>query len=82
MLYVTDANYVQDYTLRITFSNQQQGLVDLSDTVKHDYRRIFQELADQNKFKKFRVDADTVVWDNGLDLAPEYLYQKMLKSRH
>ena len=77
MIYVTDANYVKDYTLLVSFNNQRQGLVDLTDTVRHDHRPIFQELADKEKFKKFRVEADTIVWENGLDLAPEYLYQKL-----
>lgn len=80
MHYITKASYAGDYKLCLTFNDQKEGIVDLSDTIRHDHRRIFQELQDQEKFKKFRVEADTVVWENGLDLAPEYLYQKLTDS--
>jgi hypothetical protein len=31
------------------------------------------------QFKAFRVDSDpeTIVWENGADLAPKFLYEKM-----
>ena len=77
MLYVTKADYVKDYTLLLSFNNSKKGMVDLADTIRRDHRAIFKELQDKEKFKKFRVEADTVVWENRLDLVPEYLYQKL-----
>lgn len=80
MIFVTDAYYVDGYKLHLAFNNQKQGVVDLADVLKQDHRPIFNELMDMNQFKKFRVDADTVVWDNGLDLAPEFLFHKLSAS--
>ena len=77
MHYVTKANYVDDYRIWLEFDDQRHGEIDLAHVICHDHRPIFFELADKEKFKRFRVDADTVVWDNGLDLAPDFLYQQL-----
>lgn len=74
MVWVTHATYIGDYCLHVTFSDGTEGNVDLKETIFNDPRRLFQELRDIERFKKFRVDMDTVVWENGLDLAPEYLF--------
>ena len=36
----------------------------------------FCELAVPEVFKKVRIVYDTVEWENGLDLDPEYLYER------
>ena len=36
----------------------------------------FRELASHEVFTKVRVAFDTVEWENGLDLDPEYLYER------
>ena len=77
MIFVTDAHYVDGYKIQISFNDHRQGIVDLSDVMRQDHRPIFNELLDTVQFKKFRVDADTLVWDNGLDLAPEFLYKRL-----
>jgi hypothetical protein len=35
---------------------------------------------DLNKFKTVRLDMDTLCWDNGVDFAPEYLYEQVLEK--
>ena len=74
MLWITKAIYCQDYKIDLYFSNGEAGIVDLRDIILQDKRPIFQELRDVERFKQFKVDMDTVVWENGLDLAPEFLY--------
>jgi hypothetical protein len=39
-----------------------------------DPRPIVAALRDPGKFADVRVELDTVVWANGFDLAPEFLY--------
>ncbi len=81
MHYVINASYVKDYKIHLVFNDQKSGVIDLKNTILSDHRLIFQELKDPQKFKNFKVDADTIVWNNGLDLAPEFLHDLFLKQQ-
>jgi hypothetical protein len=74
MILVNDASYVSDYKISVIFNNNTNKIIDLYDTIKSDHREIFHELMDKEKFKDFTIAMDTVVWKNGLDIAPEFLY--------
>ena len=54
----------------------QEGEVDLRDELDG---KVFEPLKDLDQFRRFRVDPDmqTVAWENGADMAPEFLYKKM-----
>ena len=80
MIWITQAEYIKNYEIWIKFSDGIDGTVDLGPTITNDHREIFKELEHEEKFKRFRVEADTIVWENGLDLAPEYLYELALKT--
>lgn len=73
MVWVLEATALPDYRLRLRFSDGCCGLVDLKSVVFSDTRPIVVALRDPKAFAAIRVDADTVVWANGFDLAPEYL---------
>lgn len=74
MHFVRDASYASDYKLLITFEDGKQLLIDLEPHLKG---RIFEPLKDVNYFKKVKVasDLDTIVWDNGADFSPDFLYE-------
>lgn len=72
---IVAAKYVRDYQIEVEFDNKKKGIIDLKDIINNDKRPIFQELRDKNKFCQIAVKMDTVVWKNGLDLSPEFLYQ-------
>jgi len=61
------------------FNDGKKGVVDLSDEL---YGEVFKPLKDKNLFAKIKVDEDleTITWENGADLAPEYLYYKSFKN--
>lgn len=75
-LHVREAHYEGGYRIWLRFNDGAEGVVDLGDALVGE---VFEPLKDIDKFKAFRVDADieTLVWENGADLAPEYLYDKM-----
>ena len=74
--HVKEAEYLHDYVLWLRFNDGAEGLVDLKDEL---YGEMFEPLRDMKTFQAFKVDPDleTIVWDNGADLAPEFLYDKM-----
>ncbi len=77
MIQVISVRYIKQYQIYIKFNDQKEGTLDLKDVIAQDPRPIFKALIDLQQFKKFKVAADTIVWENGLDLAPEFLYQKL-----
>lgn len=80
MKWVTDAKHIDSYKIWLKFNDKTEGVVDLEHTIIDDRRKIFKALRDQECFKRFKVDADTIVWENGLDLAPEFLYDLTVKT--
>jgi hypothetical protein len=76
MIWVTDAKHLGGYRLWVRFSDASEGDVDLSELVLNDKRQIVAALRDPAVFAAMRVDMDTVVWNNGFDLAPEYLHAR------
>jgi len=76
MIWVTDAKHLGGYRLWVRFSDASEGHVDLSELVLNDKRQIVAALRDPAVFAAMRVDMDTVVWNNGFDLAPEYLHAR------
>jgi len=80
MIWIIEAKYIKSYKIWLKFNDGSEGIVDLESTIKNDHREIFRALSAEDQFKRFKVDADTIVWENGLDLAPEYLYELTLKK--
>jgi hypothetical protein len=60
--------------LRLTFSDGAVKDVDLAPYLDG---KIFAPLKDRDYFRTVQVnpDLDTIVWDNGADFAPEFLYE-------
>lgn len=73
MIWVTDAKALPDYRLRICFSDGVEGEVNLKAFIEASPRPIVKALRDHSVFSAIRVELDTVVWENGFDLAPEFL---------
>lgn len=73
---VIDAEYLREFTVWLKFEDGTEGEVDLSAEL---YGPVFEPLKDVNYFKQLRVDPElgTIVWPNGADLAPEFLYDRV-----
>jgi hypothetical protein len=78
-LHVTKALYRKDFTVEVTFNDGRSGLADLSTILEGS---VFEELKDLTKFSQFELDKDlnTIVWKNGADLAPEFIYYCAFKD--
>ena len=74
MHFVTDVRYAGEYKLLLAFSDGSLRLVDLAAELDGE---VFEPLRDVGYFKTVHVnhELDTIVWDNGADLSPEFLYE-------
>lgn len=68
-----EAYYVRDYRIRLRFEDGAAGEIDLEDEL---WGPVFEPLRDAEVFKRFRLDRElnTICWETGADLAPEFLY--------
>lgn len=73
MLHIMNVEYLSDYTLNVSFSDGRIGVADLSVVLD---KGVFQSLKDKALFTQVYVSDElkTIVWPNGLDLAPEFIY--------
>lgn len=72
--YLTNVRYLSGYKLQLTFEGKYIREVDLE---QHLDGEIFEPLRDVSYFKTVHInpDIETVVWDNGADYAPEFLFE-------
>ena len=71
-LEVVKAEYLNDYRIKLWFNNQVVKVVDLANSLNVE---VFRPLKDLEYFKRFTIKFNTIEWENGADLAPEYLYE-------
>ena len=71
-----EAKYVGGYRIWLRFADGVEGEVDLESDL---WGEMFDDLRDEIRFSGFSLDEElgTIVWPNGADFAPEFLYQKL-----
>jgi len=81
MLGVTKAMLRGEYTVYVEFNDGQNGVICFKDELEKDHREIIRELLDLEKFNTVRLEHRTLCWDNGVDFAPEYLYDQLIMQK-
>ena len=66
------------YTLAITFNNGESGILDMKPYLDFG---IFNRIKDYKSFEKVTVAFDTIEWESGADLDPEFVYAKCNRGR-
>lgn len=66
---------LQGHRLDLEFTNGEQRVFDCSPYLALG---VFQQLIDESRFSRVRVEGGTVVWPGDLDICPDTLY---LESR-
>ena len=69
----------EDFTLTVAFDNGEECTLDMKPY--WDFG-VFQRIRDYDQFKRVRVAFDTIEWDGGLDLDPEFVYAKCKTIAH
>lgn len=77
MIWVVKAELKKDYEIFVEFNDGVNGVIDFKEKLNSDRRQVIRELLDLDKFRTVKVNMDTLCWDNGVDFAPEYLYEKI-----
>ena len=74
MHYITSVRHTGGYTLELVFEDGSVRAVDLE---RHLEGEVFEALKDLERFRTAHLnsDLDTVVWENGADMCPDFLYQ-------
>jgi len=78
--HVIEARYVGDYKVWLEFNDGRKGVVDLADELHGDQRS---PLRNREIFSTFYLDYGlaSIAWLDGVDFAPEFLYER-LKEMH
>lgn len=80
ILHITHVSYLSDYKIKVSFNTGEHGVADLSSVV---HQGVFKVLASREKFAQVELDEalKTIVWPDGLDLAPEFVYFQAFKDK-
>ena len=75
-IFIRQAKYLHDYCLAVQFTTGETSEVDLSAFLEQEGVGVFAPLKNKDFFKSFQFNPNTqtIEWDNGADIAPEYLY--------
>ena len=77
---VVSAVYRGEYKIKIGFDDGKEGIVDFSKYLR--YGGVFERFKDIEFFKRFMVNEElgVIVWEDGIDIAPETLYSEATGS--
>jgi hypothetical protein len=68
---VIEARYVRSFIVATRFDDGTEKQIDVSQWFKGP---VFAPLKNPKLFKRFFIEAGTLAWPNGVDIAPEALY--------
>ncbi len=76
---MTHLEYKHQYVYHIVFDDGTEGDIDFSQYIKRG--KVFQPLAVPAFFQQARIEGGTIAWPNGVDIAPETLYEQCERAR-
>lgn len=62
-----------DFTLAVTFDTGEEGVLDMR---PHLTFGVFRKIAPLSEFRRVKVAFDTIEWECGVDLDPEFVHSK------
>ena len=77
--HVTSARPLDGFRVEVCFDDGREGIADLAEVIDGP---MFEPLKTPEVFRALRVDSElrTIVWPNGADLAPEYIYYRAFRE--
>lgn len=77
---IRSIRYAGGYRYNIRFTDDRSGTVDFKPFL---WGEVFEKVKDRDFFRQASIDktAGTITWPNGVDIAPETLYQELVNPR-
>ena len=69
---VVKAKHINGFVIATCFNDGTEKFLDISQWFKGP---VFRSLKNPGFFRKFFIEGGTLAWPNGVDIAPEALYQ-------
>ncbi|MDX8399862.1 MAG: DUF2442 domain-containing protein [Gallionellaceae bacterium] len=73
LLEITDAQYLEDYRVKLTFNDGRDGIANLHPLITANPTSIFPTFADKTFVRLFSLEHGTLCWPGECDVAAEYL---------
>jgi hypothetical protein len=77
---VQQVEALEDYKLRVVFRDGVTGIVSMSERVHRADAGVFTTLATPETFADVSVVFGAVTWANGIDLAPDAMYDEIKRN--
>lgn len=74
---IIEVKVLNEYRLFLRFEDGKSGIVDIAKLVP--FKGVFEPLNDKKFFSTVSINTElgTICWENGADLAPEYLRKNL-----
>lgn len=72
---VLKATYVSGYSIRISFSNGETRVVELTSFLSKAKNPSTSQFLDIKKFRGFKLSNGYLTWNGQMDISADYLYQ-------
>ncbi|WP_232209723.1 DUF2442 domain-containing protein [Chlorobium ferrooxidans] len=76
---IIQVTYKDGYVYHILFDNGVGGDIDFTEYLSKG--PVFEPLKEMAFFRKASIEGGTISWPNGADIAPETLYNKILRTQ-
>jgi hypothetical protein len=70
---ITSVRANEDFSLAVVFEDGAMGVLDMTPYLDFG---VFKQIKDLEQFKRVRIAFDTVEWECGVDLDPEFVRAK------
>jgi hypothetical protein len=80
MIKITQAEYLQDKTIQIHFSDGNWGDYNLQPLIDKQ-STLTKEIEEQVDFQQFYLEMGALCWRNGLELSPSSIYHKLKQQQ-
>lgn len=73
---IIEVKPLENYCVYIKFENGEEKVYDVKKEI--DTIKFYEKLKDKAYFENIMISGDTIMWENGEDIAPENLYYESI----